>query len=122
MLRQGSNEAASEKVVELLRRGTAPQSIWDAVFLGAGELLLRQPGIIALHAVTTTNALHYAYRTSGDDLTRRLLLLQNAAFLPMFREAMQGRGKVREAAIDRLEAGAFEQQGAERPSRRFSPT
>jgi hypothetical protein len=104
MLRQGSNEAASEKVVELLRRGTAPQPIWDAIFLGAGELLLRQPGILALHAVTTTNALHYAYCTSGDDLTRRLLLLQNAALLPMFRETMQARGELREAAIDRLEA------------------
>ncbi len=111
VLRQGSNEAASEKVVELLRRGTAPQSIWDAVFLGAGELLLRQPGILALHAVTTTNALHYAYRTSGDDLTRRLLLLQNAAFLPMFRQAMQGRGEMREAAIDRLEAAPLDSKG-----------
>jgi hypothetical protein len=103
VLRQGSNEAVPEKVVELLRRGTAPQSIWDAVFLGAGELLLRQPGIVALHAATTTNALHYAYQTSADDSTRRLLLLQNAAFLPMFRQAMGGRGPLREAAIERLE-------------------
>lgn len=103
VLRQGSNEAVSEKVVELLRRGAAPQSIWDAVFLGAGELLLRQPGIVALHAATTTNALHYAYQTSADDATRRPLLLQNAAFLPLFREAMGGRGQLREAAIERLE-------------------
>lgn len=67
-------------------------------------MLLRQPGIVALHAVTTTNALHRAYQTSGDDRTRRLLLLQNAAFLPMFRAAMQGRGHLRELPIDRLEA------------------
>ena len=43
------------------------------------------------------------YLTSGDDQTRRLLLLQAAAFLPMFRQAMEGRGHLREMAIDRLE-------------------
>ena len=82
---------------------SAPQSIWDALFDGAGELLLRQPGIVSLHAVTSTNALHYAYQASGNDETRRLLLLQNAAFLPLFREAMGGRGKVGDARIDQLE-------------------
>jgi hypothetical protein len=51
------------------------------------ELLMRQPGIVSLHAVTSTNALHFAYRTSADDETRKLLLLQNAAFLTLFRGA-----------------------------------
>lgn len=111
VLRQGSDEAASQKIVELLRRGTAPQSIWDGIFCGAAELLLRQPGIVALHALTTTNALHHAYQTSGDDLTRRLLLLQNAAFLPMFRNAMQGRGQLHEATIGRLQPGAVANDG-----------
>jgi hypothetical protein len=102
-LRQDSGDAACDLIVQLLRRATSPQSMWDGLFCGAAELLLRQRGIVALHSVTTTNALHYAYLTSGDDKTRRLLLLQAAAFLPMFREAMQGRGRLREAAIDRLE-------------------
>ena len=83
-------------VVQLLNRGVAPQSIWDGLLCGAGELLMRQPGIVALHAVTSSNALHYAFTTSGDDRIRRLLLLQNAAFLPLFRQAMQGRGAVGE--------------------------
>jgi hypothetical protein len=111
VLRQGSDEAACDKTVQLLSRRIAPQSIWDALFCGAGELLLCQPGIIALHAVTTTNALHYAYQTSGDDLTRRLLLLQNAAFLPMFREAMKGRGPLRDATIDGLQPSALASRG-----------
>ena len=102
-LRRGSEEDACRQVVELLNRGVAPRSLWDALFDGAGELLLRQPGIVSLHAVTSTNALHQAYRASGDDETRRLLLLQNAAFLPLFRGAMGGRGPVAEARIDRLE-------------------
>jgi hypothetical protein len=102
-LRKGSDDDACEQVVELLNRGVAPQSVWDALFDTAGELLLRQPGIVSLHAVTSTNALHFAYQASGDDRTRRLLMLQNAAFLTLFRGAMGGRGKVGDARIDQLE-------------------
>ena len=83
--------------------GVGPQSIWDAVFVGAGELLLRQRGIVALHAVTTANALHYAFATCGDDQTRRMLLLQAAAFVAEFRDAMQSRGKVSDADLAKLE-------------------
>ena len=110
-LRNGSDDDACEQVVELLNRGVAPQSVWDALFDGAGELLLRQPGIVSLHAVTSTNALHYAYQSSGDDLTRRVLLLQNAAFLPLFRGALGGRGKVAEARIEQLEPIATAETG-----------
>jgi hypothetical protein len=49
-------------------------------------MLMRLPGIISLHASTTTNALHYAHQHTSNDETRRFLLLQNAAFLTMFRE------------------------------------
>jgi hypothetical protein len=102
-LRSSSHEDTCEAVVTLLNRGVQPRSIWDAIFCGAGELLLRQPGIVALHAVTTTNAIHYAFGATENDETRKLLLLQNAAFLPMFREAMRGRGQVRDAEIDQLQ-------------------
>ncbi len=112
-LRKGSDGDASQQVVELLNRGIAPQSIWDALFDGAGELLLRNPNIVSLHAVTTTNALHYAYQASGDDLTRRLLMLQNAAFLTLFRDAL---GKSNEVRIDQFEpadsSGSKESRGA----------
>jgi hypothetical protein len=70
--------------------------------VAAGELLMRQPGIVALHAVTTTNALHYAYKASGNNQTRLLMMLQNAAFLPMFRGAMQGRGDVKDVTVEDL--------------------
>ena len=84
-LREGSWERAGDHVVELLNRGVAPQSLWDALFESAGELLMRKPGIATLHAVTTTNALHYAFQHTANDETRRFLLLQNAAFIPLFR-------------------------------------
>jgi hypothetical protein len=84
-LRTANADEASDKVVELLNREVAPQSIWDALFDAAGELLMRRPGIVSLHAVTSTNALHFAFQQSASDETRRLLLLQNTAFLPLFR-------------------------------------
>ena len=102
-LRSGSNDDASEQVVEMLNAQVSPQSIYDAMFLAAGELLMRQPGIVALHAVTSTNAFRYAFKMAADDNTRRLVLLQNAAFLPMFREAMKGRGNVNDRSILRLD-------------------
>jgi hypothetical protein len=111
ILRAGSAQDAAEKVVELLNDGNGPAPVWDALFAGASELLMRQPEIIALHAVTTTNALHYAWQATASDDTRRLLLLQNAAFLPQFRETMKGRGQVGDLRIDRLEPVAADSAG-----------
>lgn len=85
ILRDASPDAACDKTVELLNRGVHPQSLWDAFFDGAGELLMMRPGIVSLHAVTSANALHFAWQTSQNDETRRLLLLQAAAFLALFR-------------------------------------
>lgn len=102
-LRQGSYEDSTKQAVELLNRGVSPQSVWDAVFLGSGEVLMRQPGIVGLHTLTTANALHYAFEASGDDANRRFLLLQACAFLPMFREAARGRGKLKDTTLDELQ-------------------
>jgi len=107
-LRQGSAQDTSEKTVELLNRGVAPQSIWDALFDGAGELLLREPGIRALHAVTCTNALHFEWQHCGNEETRKLLLLQGAAFLPLFRGNRPDQG----ARIDQLEQAPLKASGA----------
>jgi hypothetical protein len=104
-LREGTAADAASRVAGLLSRGVSPQSIYDALFLGGGELLMRQPGIVALHSMTTTNAMRYTFATSSDEGLRRRILLQNAAFLPLFRDAMGGRGDVAEAQIDQL-AGA----------------
>jgi hypothetical protein len=102
-LRTATPSDGSAKVVELLKKGIHPDSIWDGLFLMAGELIMRQPGIVGIHCVTSTNALHFAYQTSESDETRRLLMLQSAAFLPMFRQAMTGRGKLADVKIDKLE-------------------
>ena len=66
-LRGASPEEASAEAVELLNRGVAADSIWDAVVLNGNELLMRNPGILAIHAVTSANSLHFIYGASGDD-------------------------------------------------------
>ncbi|MGI9240978.1 MAG: hypothetical protein ACR2RV_09255, partial [Verrucomicrobiales bacterium] len=45
----------------------------------------------------------YTFATSNDDKIRRRLLLQNASFVTMFRDAMGGRGNVGEANIEALQ-------------------
>jgi hypothetical protein len=99
-LREAAAEEACDQVIVQLHRGVAPQALWDALFLGAGELLMRQPGLVALHAVTSTNALHFAYQTSTSEETRKLLLLQTAAFLTLFRGERAGGNPVK---IDQFE-------------------
>lgn len=100
--RTATDAELSDRVVSLLNGGVAPSSVWDGLFVSAGELLMRQPGIVSLHTLTTLNALHYAYQASALGETRKLLLLQAASFVPLFREAMKGRGKVGDARIDTL--------------------
>jgi hypothetical protein len=99
----GGTDDLCNQVVETINAGVSPQSVWDALLVGSGELLMRQPGIVGIHTLTSSNALRYAFSACGNDETRKLLLLQNAAFLPLFRGAMQGRGNVGEQKIEELE-------------------
>jgi hypothetical protein len=107
-VRTASGAEISDKVVELLNRGVSPQSIFDGLFDGAGELLMRAPGILSLHATTFTNATHYAWQRVRSDETRRLLLLQNAAFMSLYR----GNGGAAGVRIDSLEPTPTKASGA----------
>jgi hypothetical protein len=102
-LRTAKGEEFGLRMAGSISFGANVRSVWDGLFLGAGELLMRQPGIVGLHTLTTLNALHYCARTTGDAELRLFLTLQAASFLPMFREAMKGRGKVGDAKIDELQ-------------------
>ncbi len=101
VLREGHPDACVLAAAAELRRGVAPQTVWTAIIASAGEQMLRRSGIIAVHANTTTEALRYGYRHTGDDLTRRRLILQAAAFIALFREQLGDRA--RGLAIDGLE-------------------
>jgi hypothetical protein len=116
VIREGSAVDTSAKAVELLNRGVSPRSLYDAYFDGAGELLMRAPGILSLHALTFTNAMHYAFQHCRSEETRKLLLLQNAAFLPLFRGNSADKG----IHIDSLEPAALKNSGGETVSEIFA--
>jgi hypothetical protein len=99
----GDGDTLCNQIVETINGGVSSQSVWDALLVGAGELLMRQPGIVGIHTLTSTNAMRYAFGACGNDETRKLLLLQNAAFLTLFRGAMQGRGNIGDQKIEQLE-------------------
>lgn len=101
--RTGTPDDASVAVIDVLNAGVAPQSVFDAMHTVATEMLMQQTGIIALHAVTTTNAIRFLFDTTGNEETRRMLILQNAAFLPLFRGAMAGRGSIGKRTVDDLQ-------------------
>lgn len=92
--RSGSSEDCPAAVVEALNGGVSIQSVWDAILAAAGELLMRKTNILTLHSVTSANALRFAFETAASDETRLTLLLQNAAFIPLFRQAVGKMGTV----------------------------
>lgn len=108
-IRTGSTGELSELTVKLINRGVAPQSLFEGLFAGAGEMLMQAPGIISLHAVTFTNAVHYAWHRVRNDETRRLLLLQNASFMSLYRNGRPDNG----THIDALESLPMEASGEE---------
>lgn len=84
-IREGKAEAAAALAVQQLRRGVSAQALWDAIHLATAELLVRHKdgwGLASrpLHSNTSTNALHYAFRTSTIPASRLLVLLQGVAW------------------------------------------
>lgn len=102
--RQQSPGEAARLAADIIARGVSPQSIWDGVFVGAGELLMRQPGIIGLHGLTSANALRYLWQNAADEDLRRRLLLQACAFNVLFRDAARARGQLKDETIESLQA------------------
>lgn len=101
----------SNLVGDIVNKGISPQSIWDGVFVGAGELLMRQPGIIGLHGLTTANAMHYLWKNVQCETLRKQLLLQSCAFNPMFRDSAKGRGKLGEQTVEKLNSEPLNTKG-----------
>ncbi len=90
--------AASSLASGKVQAGTA----WDAAHLMAGELMMRQPGIAGVHAVTSLNALHFGFRTAADPRTRLMLLLQGLGWMGQFRRFMDPK-KDKELDLARME-------------------
>ncbi len=108
-LRTPSPSESADAVLAKLNDRIDPSCVWDALFLFSGELLMKQPGIVGLHTVTTTNALAFGYQTTANDETRRFLMLQAASFLPMFRQRMNNLPA--NPRVDVFEPGELQGQG-----------
>jgi len=102
-LRSADWDQSAAMAVALINGGASAGSIWDACFAYAAELMMRRPGILSLHACTTTNALRFAFGQCAVEDTRRFLLLQNVSFLTLFRDGV-GDG-VRIEEVEPLDAG-----------------
>jgi hypothetical protein len=96
----GTPDDAAKHAAKLLEQGAGAASLWDGVFVGAGETLMRQPGIVGLHGLTTANAIRYIWEHAESDELQRRLLLQACSFTAQFRQAAQQRGALKDLTID----------------------
>ena len=86
ILRGGTEDDARRAASGLWRAGDSAPA-WGAIVVGAAEIHARNPGsLVALHAVTTANALRVISTTADDrDRTRRIALLHAVGRIVWFR-------------------------------------
>ena len=117
-LREVSELDAGRAVIDLLKGGVSTDSIWEALFATAAELVLRRPAVVPVHAQTSANAFHYVFRHARAETTQLLALLQSAAFMPAFRRGIANTQP--DLRIDELEPLAVPGNGAEALREAFS--
>jgi hypothetical protein len=91
-LRRADADGAADALAGLCRTGLALESILDALRLFAVEQLWRDPGILAVHALTALNALRHAHARARTGRTRAMALLQAASWLVLYRDFLARRG------------------------------
>ncbi|MDE0660542.1 MAG: hypothetical protein OXI79_12935 [Gammaproteobacteria bacterium] len=101
-MRTASSEQAVGTAIRLLADNISAHTVWEAVTMFAAELILRRNGIVALHASTAANAMHYCYRAADEDHARRLQLLQAVAFMTSFRSMVERDSRTRNRRIDAI--------------------
>lgn len=101
-----------ELAVASLNDGMSSATFWDAIFLAASDVFARGPGLLPVHAVTVADALAYGYHASSISAptTRKLLLVQAAAWMPTFRDDFAARRNLSMdgPGLDDLELGDVE--------------
>ncbi len=102
-LRTGTSTQAVTAAMSLLTDDVSARTVWEAVMMFAAELILRRNNIIAVHANTMANAMHYCYVVSDSETAQRLLLLQAVAFMARFRALVDRDSRARDRRIDAIE-------------------
>lgn len=102
-LRTANSEQAVGVAAQLLADNVSAHTVWEAVMMFAAELILRRNNIVALHASTTANAMHYCYLVADDNRAQRLQLLQAVAFMARFRSMVERESRTRDRRIDAID-------------------
>jgi hypothetical protein len=108
-LHEGDGARSCDWTYDSLRKGSIEaQSVWDAVFLSAAEVMLRfntydQLPARPLHTTTAINALRYAFDTSPDPGTRLYTLLMAVDWTAGHVAVEKSRGKLRAMKITAME-------------------
>jgi hypothetical protein len=94
-LRTRTPRESQDLVLGAFRDGLGPRTVWDALLLFGAELFHRRRGrtasagrlaLLPVHALTVTSAFGHAWRAAKADGTRRVLVLQAAAWLAAMRD------------------------------------
>lgn len=100
-LRDADVDGGAAGVLAALADGCGERTVWDGLRLYAFELSMRHPDIAGMHPVTSVNALYRGSRITDREPTRRLCVLQAAAWMVMFRDFLTSRGP-RDLTLDAL--------------------
>lgn len=102
-MRTANSEQAAGAAAQLLAGNVSAHTVWEAVMMFAAELILRRNNIVALHASTAANAMHYCYLLADEDRARRLQLLQAVGFMARFRSMVERDSRTRDRRIDAID-------------------
>lgn len=102
-LRTANSEQAVGATARLLADHVSAHTVWETVMMFAAELILRRNNIVALHASTAANAMHYCYLVADEDRARRLQLLQAVSFMARFRSMVERDSRTRDRRIDAID-------------------
>jgi hypothetical protein len=86
-LARATPSAAPLVIARALESKVSASSAWDAIVASNARLVVASPSIGALHALTSSNALHYVHRHARTERVRLLTLLQASAWSCFFRES-----------------------------------
>lgn len=90
VMRTATPDAACADVAARLSKAQCgAAAVWDAIHLASAELRLRSNSrmvIGGIHAVSSANALRYAFTAATDPRTRLLLTLQGVGWMGQFRQ------------------------------------
>lgn len=116
LYRKGNPDKACQTTFNWLLNGKVRAgSVWDSVFLTSAEEVARYiwvgPKMLAGHAVTCSNALHFIFRTVNDPATRLYALLEAVQWTTSFLKRERARPALRKRDLFQVTPAALAKDG-----------